>query len=147
MSKYTDFYGVTSVGDYPINSYFEYGVTATGNPTGYDASTGLYSHPNGSTWLQTGNTLPTSSAYPNATTTTTGGATGFIDTVATLGAGWRGICYDSVNNTFWIANGTTTITEWAADFSAATGRTGSLPPVPARVPRLATGIARAAPAR
>ena len=69
MSNYSDFFGVGSSGgggSFPVNSYLSYFVTSTGNPTGYDATTGLYSHPNGEFWLETGNIIG-ASPYPNAT--------------------------------------------------------------------------------
>ena len=70
MSNYSDFFGVGSSGGggVPINSYLPLIVTATGNPTGYDAATGLYTHPNGEFYLQTGFTLlGAGSTYPDAT--------------------------------------------------------------------------------
>ena len=58
--------GATGTG-LPVNTYESFSVTATGNPTGYDATTGLYTHPNGDYWLKTGNTLAgVSSTYPDA---------------------------------------------------------------------------------
>ncbi len=54
----------------PVNSYKSFSVGgATNNPSGYNITTGLYSHPNGDYWLKTGKTLPSSDAstYPNAT--------------------------------------------------------------------------------
>ena len=77
MSNYSDFFGVGSSGGgggIPINSYAPYLVTATtGNPVGYDATTGLYTHPDGTFWLETGKTITTTTTstpdptYPDAT--------------------------------------------------------------------------------
>ena len=70
MSNYSDFFGVGSSGggggSVPINSYLPFYVSGTSNPTGYDAATGLYTHPDGNFYLQTGFTLG-ADGYPNAT--------------------------------------------------------------------------------
>ena len=59
--------GATGTG-LPVNTYESFYVSATGNPTGYNATTGLYTHPNGDYWLKTGNTITDSNGdYPNAT--------------------------------------------------------------------------------
>ncbi len=61
--------GATGTG-LPVNSYKSFLVKSAGNPTGYDATTGLYTHPNGDYWLKTGNTLSgVTSTYPDAITT------------------------------------------------------------------------------
>jgi hypothetical protein len=58
--------GATGTG-LPVNSYESFSVSATGNPTGYNATTGLYTHPNGDYWLKTGNTVASNfSDYPDA---------------------------------------------------------------------------------
>lgn len=58
--------GATGTG-LPVNTYESFSVTSTGNPTGYNTTTGLYTHPNGDYWLKTGNTLVgVSSTYPDA---------------------------------------------------------------------------------
>ena len=72
MSNYSDFFGVGSSGGggggAPINSYTPFLVSSTGNPTGYDSTTGLYTHPDGTFWLRTGNTLTgVTATYPDAT--------------------------------------------------------------------------------
>ena len=55
-------------GGIPINSYAPFLVGSTGNPSGYDATTGLYTHPNGDYWLKTGNTIDIDkTTYPDAT--------------------------------------------------------------------------------
>lgn len=52
----------------PVNSYAPFYKSVSGNPTGYNATTGLYNHPNGDVWLETGKTIvDTSNAYPDAT--------------------------------------------------------------------------------
>ena len=70
MSDFTDFFpvsGGSGVGSgIPINGYFPFIVLSTDIPTGYDSTTGLYTHPDGTFWLRTGNTI-ISSDYPNAT--------------------------------------------------------------------------------
>ena len=51
-----------------INSYAPFKVTATDNPVGYNATTGLYTNPiDDSIWLKTGFTLAPDGTYPNAT--------------------------------------------------------------------------------
>ena len=62
--------GATGTG-LPVNTYESFLVNSTGNPTGYNATTGLYTHPNGDYWLKTGSTLEAASAtYPDAAGTT-----------------------------------------------------------------------------
>lgn len=53
----------------PVNSYAPFDVSnATGNPTGYNATTGLYTHPNGDFYIKTGKTIiDSANAYPDAT--------------------------------------------------------------------------------
>lgn len=59
--------GATGTG-LPVNTYESFSVTATGNPTGYDATTGLYTAPSGDYWLKTGNTINIDkTTYPDAT--------------------------------------------------------------------------------
>ena len=69
--------GATNTG-LPVNTYESFYVSATGNPTGYDATTGLYTHPNGDQWLKTGNNIsgdfPDASIAQPATFTATGDA-------------------------------------------------------------------------
>ena len=58
--------GATGTG-LPVNSYESFFLDTTGNPPGYDATTGLYTHPNGDKWLKTGSTFNgTPSDYPDA---------------------------------------------------------------------------------
>ena len=67
MSNFSQFFPAGSSGGSGggINSYAPFLVTVTSNPTGYDATTGLYTHPDGTFWLKSGFTL-NSSAYPDA---------------------------------------------------------------------------------
>ena len=71
MSNYSDFFGVGSSGGgggIPINSYTPFLVSSTGVPPGYDATTGLYTHPDGSFWVRSGLVLSgVATTYPNAT--------------------------------------------------------------------------------
>ena len=56
-------------GELPVNSYAPFLVGGGGNPLGYDATTGLYTHPDGTYWLRSGFTIsgPTVGAtYPDA---------------------------------------------------------------------------------
>ena len=97
MSKFTDYFpssGGSGVGSgIPINGYFPFIVSSTGDPTGYDSTTGLYTHPDGTFWLKTGNILADSAGvYPDAT-----GAT------ANYEAQGAGITDAS---TYWFWNGT-----------------------------------------
>ena len=61
--------GATGTG-LPVNTYESFSVSLTGNPSGYSATTGLYTHPNGDYWLKTGNNISDSGGnYPAATFT------------------------------------------------------------------------------
>jgi len=60
--------GATGTG-LPVNTYESFEVGVTGNPSGYNATTGLYTHPNGDYWLKTGNTITgatVGTTYPDA---------------------------------------------------------------------------------
>lgn len=79
MSNFSQYFpiGGSSSGDGGggINSYAPFKVTATDNPVGYNATTGLYTNPvDESVFLKTGNTLVTvgteNTTYPNATFST-----------------------------------------------------------------------------
>lgn len=65
MSNFTDFFPT----GLPVNSYAPFFISGTGNPAGYNATTGLYTHPNGDVWLKTGNTITSSGTnpYPSST--------------------------------------------------------------------------------
>jgi len=73
FSQYFPIGGSSSGGDGGggINSYAPFKVTATDNPVGYNATTGLYTNPvDGSVFLKTGQTLVlTTDDYPNANRT------------------------------------------------------------------------------
>ena len=111
-----------------INSYAPFKVAATGNPIGYNATTGLYTNPvDESVWLKTGNTLGTSSIeYPNAT----GGsvqvpsrqsavAYGPSGPVVGASGNLQGITYDTVNNSYWVVTTSPDlITEYSVSFVA-----------------------------
>ena len=88
--------GATGTG-IPVNSYAPFSVTTTGNPAGYDATTGLYTHQNGDYWLKTGNTLiDSANNYPNAT----GGPAGIVKTTTLTGANagaFRGVASDGTD--------------------------------------------------
>jgi hypothetical protein len=73
MSSYSDFFGAASAGGgAPINSFAGFLVSATDNPTGYNATTGLYTSPDGTYWLKTGLLITDTGSYPNATFTAAG---------------------------------------------------------------------------
>ena len=73
MSNFSQFFPAGSGGSgggSGINSYAPFLVTSTsGNPVGYDVTTGIYTNPvDDSVWIKTGKTLiDSSNTYPNAT--------------------------------------------------------------------------------
>jgi hypothetical protein len=71
MSNFSTFFPAGGGGEGAgINSYAPYSVSSTGNPVGYDASTGLYTNPvDDSVWLKSGEQIVETSprTYPNAT--------------------------------------------------------------------------------
>jgi hypothetical protein len=73
MSNFSDFFpaqAATGTG-LPVNAYESFYVSGTGSPLGYNATTGLYTHPNGDVWLKTGNTFDDAAGnYPDATIAT-----------------------------------------------------------------------------
>jgi len=79
MSNFSQYFPIGSSGGgggTPINSYAPFSVAGTSNPTGYDATTGLYTHPDGTFWVKTGFTISgVSSTYPDAFTNS--GATAY----------------------------------------------------------------------
>ena len=123
MADFSTFFPDDSL---PINSYESFDINATSNPSGYNASTGVYSHPDGTHWLKTGSVLGGSSTsiYSNATANEPG-STG--NSVATS--------YDSSDKVCWIdeSNGifavqhynpsSTRIAEYSMVTQAATGKT------------------------
>ena len=70
MSKFTDYFpsAGSGGGGGGINSYAPFKVEATGNPVGYDSTTGVYTNPvDDSIWVKTGDAvLALQSVYPNA---------------------------------------------------------------------------------
>ena len=72
MSNFSTFFPAGGGGEGAgINSYAPFKKSATGNPIGYNSTTGLYTNPvDDSVWLETGNLLndtTTPRTYPNAT--------------------------------------------------------------------------------
>jgi hypothetical protein len=113
--------GATGTG-LPVNTYESFNVSTTGNPTGYDATTGLYTHPNGDYWLKTGKILSgtNASTYPDATL---GGATPVATTrVVPLAYDTSGqACYiDGSNGVYAVQHYGPTSTR-IAEYSFATG--------------------------
>jgi hypothetical protein len=107
MSDFTDFFpvsGGSGVGSgIPINGYFPFIVSATGNPTGYDSTTGLYTHPDGTFWIKSGNVIK-GDDYPDANV----GGYQLDGTVATLGTnGTRG--GEFKDGDLYVCNGTANI--------------------------------------
>jgi hypothetical protein len=90
----------------PVNSYAPFYTNGTGSPTGYNATTGLYDHPNGDVWLQTGKTIDDASGnYPDATI---GTAANYNTAEGTSGTqynpspnGMGGQMFLSQNTTYW----------------------------------------------
>ena len=74
MSDFTDFFpvsGGSGVGSgIPINGYFPFLTTVPNNltgPPGYNSTTGLYTHPDGTYWIKSGNTINSpDGTYPSA---------------------------------------------------------------------------------
>ncbi len=97
--------GATGTG-LPVNTYESFLVNSTGNPTGYNATTGLYTHPNGDYWLKTGNTISNvASTYPDATLIPAIGPTTMTYTGVSFGLNppanpieSKGIDYDGTNH-------------------------------------------------
>ena len=78
---------------FPVNSYAPFFITGTGNPLGYNAN-GLYNHPNGDVWLETGKTLTTTAAsYPDAT-----GATSFTNSITQINSVGSGLPTNGANS-------------------------------------------------
>tara|TARA_R110000803_G_scaffold159693_1_gene223755 strand:+ start:427 stop:1464 length:1038 start_codon:yes stop_codon:yes gene_type:complete len=82
MSNFTDFFTT----GFPVNSYAPFFITGTNNPPGYNAN-GLYNHPNGDVWMETGKTLTTTAAlYPDAT-----GVTSFTSSITQINSVGSGL--------------------------------------------------------
>lgn len=108
MSNYSNYFN--SGGGLSVNSYKDYLVAGTGNPTGYDASTGLYNHPDSTVWIETGNTISApASTYPDATQAVSGSLLGsvLVQSGTTLPSRYQfavvgDIAYDSATDYLWI---------------------------------------------
>ena len=106
MSNFTTFFPSAGGGG-GINSYAPFNVVDTGNPVGYNATTGLYTNPEDETvWLRTGNQVTDNDpkSYPNATGLNSfTGAPNVIslDTAATT-FDIRCNAYDSTNDLFYL---------------------------------------------
>ena len=110
MSNFSQYFPSTSSGGgsggTPINGYTPFLVTGTGNPLGYDATTGLYTHPDGTFWIETGNTISTTlSTYPDAnvyrSSTTPGGH--LIDGTKSL-IPLTSIEYNETSDVIWMSS-------------------------------------------
>lgn len=137
MSNFTTFFPSGGSGGGGINSYAPFKVTATDNPVGYNATTGLYTNSvDASVWLKTGNTIVDSaSSYPNATgPSNMGTASGFTFSTTSETSFPTGITFDSVNSFYYVADrigsvyqyntaGVYTGVNWSIGFSNSTGIT------------------------
>lgn len=113
--------GATGTG-LPVNTYESFNVSTTGNPTGYDATTGLYTHPNGDYWLKTGKILSgtNASTYPDATLGgTTPVATGRVAAVAYDNSPFA--CYIDGSNGVYVVQHYNPTSTRIAEYSFATG--------------------------
>lgn len=116
----------TGGGGLPVNTYESFNVNTTGNPSGYNAATGLYTHPNGDSWLKTGLILPASLAttYPDATLVTAPTSTG--RSVAPTYDNTSKACYiDGANGVYALQHynpSSTRIAEYSFATGAATGK-------------------------
>ena len=117
--------GATGTG-LPVNTYESFNVNTTGNPSGYNAATGLYTHPNGDSWLKTGLVLPASLAttYPDATLVSAPSSTG--RSVAPTYDNTSKACYiDGANGVYALQHynpSSTRIAEYSFATGAATGK-------------------------
>jgi len=117
--------GATGTG-LPVNTYESFNVNTTGNPSGYNAATGLYTHPNGDSWLKTGLILPASLAttYPDATLVSAPTSTG--RSVAPTYDNTAKACYiDGANGVYALQHynpSSTRIAEYSFATGAATGK-------------------------
>jgi hypothetical protein len=112
--------GATGTG-IPVNSYAPFMVDSSNNPSGYDATTGLYTHPNGDYWLKTGNTLAgVNSTYPDATLGGgTPAATGRVAAVTYDTSPWA--CYIDGSNGVYVVQHYNPSSTRIAEYSFATG--------------------------
>lgn len=118
--------GATGTG-LPVNSYKSFKVGATSSPSGYNATTGLYTHPNGDYWLRTGNTLSgVAATYPDAILgRPESPASSMASTGNTVSGGTAAPKFDG-NGTYWTASGASSpfiFTERTYYTGTATGNT------------------------
>ena len=107
MSNFTTFFPSGGSGGGGINSYAPFQVVGTDNPTGYNATTGLYTNPiDDSVWLRTGNQVTDNypNSYPNATGLElfTGAPNVISLDTATTSFDVRCNAYDSTNDLFYL---------------------------------------------
>ena len=99
--------GSSGSGGSSINSYTSFKVTATDNPVGYNATTGLYTNPvDGSVWLETGKQLIDNEPklYPNAAGIESFQGAPNVISLDTATTTWTIRCnaYDSTNDLFYL---------------------------------------------
>lgn len=116
MSNFSQYFpiGSSGGGGIPINGYFPFTVSST-STTGYNATTGLYTHPDGTFWLRSGTTLiDTSNAYPSATEANSGiFYTGFNYTI-TSGTGYGAATNPTNGNVYFQRTFPGTVTEYTS---------------------------------
>ena len=78
MSNFTDFFLPSTPGINTLQSFF---VSPNNTPLGYNSSTGVYQHPNGTVWIETGKTLFSPTAE-------------YSDANYSIGYGYTGNSYD-----------------------------------------------------
>jgi hypothetical protein len=109
MSNFSNYFN--SGGGLSVNSYKDYLVAGTGNPPGYDASTGLYNHPDSTVWIETGNQISApASTYPDATQQNSGSSLGtvLVQSGSLLPSRYQfgnvsDIAYDAATDYLWIS--------------------------------------------
>lgn len=87
----------------PVNTHESFYVGGTGNPSGYNATTGLYTHPNGDVWLKTGYTIidNTNSYAAAAYSSKSLVGTGVLGPAV---SNTYGKTYDYTNNVFYLVS-------------------------------------------
>ena len=116
MSNFSQYFPASSgggSGGIPINGYTPFLVEFTGQPSGYNSTTGLYTHPDGTYWMESGKTIAASTSnYPDATSVSTysyptsGVAFENFD-VSGAGINFGGITTDGTN--FYVVSQTRTV--------------------------------------
>ena len=107
MSNFTTFFPSSGSGGGGINSYAPFKVTATDNPVGYNATTGLYTNPvDGTVWLESGNQVTDNDpkSYPNATGLESFVGAPNVISLNTATTTWDIRCnaYDPTNDLFYL---------------------------------------------